>query len=667
MKKYTILLFSLIISYSAYNQIHTVPGDFSDIQTAINNASENDTILISQNTYLENLIIDKPITLASNFIFDYDSHEFISSTIIDGNSVGTTITIENIDTDTVRIIGLTITGGSGTLADPQNLGPEVMHGGGLFIDTVHAVKIEHCYIEGNELITDHNSAGGIMCSNSFLSIYMSDISNNTIKGSSAFGEGGGLYLYESEAVINTCEFENNNSEVAYGEGGGIFAKNSILEIQNSIFNLNKNINGGGIYAKNTEVQIYNTDFTNNYATQASAIYVYNDTNLPATFDEITVFGNSSPTNNNVGAFSLFRTIGSITNSDFEYNSSGLGAGAISISSSEIAIDNCVVSGNISESGIGGEAAGLKIYQSDVNISNSEISYNHCLPAELYNEGGGIFASYSSVMLDSVLMVNNTSGRGGAINLMSSDLMMTRCELVSNSANEGSVIYAYGSDIAIISSTITQNTAVTGGFLLQQSNFIALNSILWDNATNEIIAHEIGDPSNIHIAFTDIMGGEPGIITNSNANLDYASNNLNTDPMFADDFSWDFDLQATSPLVNAGVAYYEYNSEVIIDFTDADYSGSAPDIGAHETVLLGIPQFTHIDLLRVYPNPATDFIYFELSEQINKIQIYDISGKLLEVPIDYLKNRIDVHNLPQGRYTISILLENRVLRGGFVRM
>ena len=48
-------------------------------------------------------------------------------------------------------------------------------------------------------------------------------------------------------------------------------------------------------------------------------------------------------------------------------------------------------------------------------------------------------------------------------------------------------------------------------------------------------------------------------------------------------------------------------------------------------------------------------------------VYDISGKLLEVPIDYLKNRIDVHNLPQGRYTISILLENRVLRGGFVRM
>lgn len=667
MKRYTLIIIAVLFVYISKAQIYNVPGDFADIQTAINSVNDNDTIIVAQGEYLTNIVIDKPLTLASDFILDNLDFAAVSNTIIDGNVTGTTITIENIFTDTVRIIGLTITGGSGTLSDPQGIEIDVMHGGGLFIDTVHAVKIEHCFVEGNEIFTEHNSAGGIMCNNCFLSIYMSDISDNTIQGGSAFGEGGGLYLYESEAVIDACEFENNISDVAYGEGGAIYAKNSELDIRNSTFNLNKNINGGAIYTKNTEVEIYNSEFTNNYATQASAIYVYNDTDLPVSFDEITVFGNSSPTNNNVGAFSLFNTIGSITNSDFEYNSSGLGAGAISISNSEIDIDNCVVSGNISESGIGGEAAGLKIYQSDVNISNSEISYNHCLPEELYNEGGGIFASYSNLILDSVLMVNNTSGRGGAINLMTSDLMMTKCELVSNSANEGSVIYSYGSDIAIISSTITQNTAATGGFLLQQSNFIALNSILWDNATNEIIAHEMGDPSNIHIAYTDIMGGEPGVITNSNANLDYAANNFNTDPLFADAFSWDFDLQATSPLVNAGVAYYEYDSEVIIDYADVDYSGSAPDIGVHETVILGIPQFMGTSELTVYPNPATDFIYIDFSEQIEKIQIYNMSGKLLEVSIDYLNNKVDVSTLPHGAYTITIYSKDGVFSGGFVRM
>lgn len=52
----------------------------------------------------------------------------------------------------------------------------------------------------------------------------------------------------------------------------------------------------------------------------------------------------------------------------------------------------------------------------------------------------------------------------------------------------------------------------------------------------------------------------------------------------------------------------------------------------------------------YPNPAKDFVVIKTEEKINKVEIFDNSGKRIEV--NFADNKIDVRNLPTGSYIIN---------------
>lgn len=75
-------------------------GNYSSIQDAINSASDNDTIFVSNGIYFENIIITKPVQLIG---------EDKNTTIINGNGSSD---IVDISTDYVKISSFTITNGS---------------------------------------------------------------------------------------------------------------------------------------------------------------------------------------------------------------------------------------------------------------------------------------------------------------------------------------------------------------------------------------------------------------------------------------------------------------------------------------------------------------------------------------------------------------------------
>ncbi len=68
---------------------------------------------------------------------------------------------------------------------------------------------------------------------------------------------------------------------------------------------------------------------------------------------------------------------------------------------------------------------------------------------------------------------------------------------------------------------------------------------------------------------------------------------------------------------------------------------------------------------VYPNPTSDFLNIKSSQKISKIEIYDMSGKLVKSGI--LKDeKINVQNLSKGNYLLKIQTENGVVTSKFIK-
>jgi hypothetical protein len=88
-------------------------GNYTSIQKAINNASDNDTIFVSKGTYFENIKINKPLELIG---------EDKNTTIINSNGSGIVI---NISADYVKISGFTIMNGGFMSADESNAGIKI--------------------------------------------------------------------------------------------------------------------------------------------------------------------------------------------------------------------------------------------------------------------------------------------------------------------------------------------------------------------------------------------------------------------------------------------------------------------------------------------------------------------------------------------------------------
>tara|TARA_B100000686_G_scaffold299492_1_gene333300 strand:- start:411 stop:4259 length:3849 start_codon:yes stop_codon:yes gene_type:complete len=87
----------------------------------------------------------------------------------------------------------------------------------------------------------------------------------------------------------------------------------------------------------------------------------------------------------------------------------------------------------------------------------------------------------------------------------------------------------------------------GGIACYLSSPSLINSILWNDSPPEIFL--FGE--EITIAYSDIQGGENGIITQNNVTVNWGEGNIDAHPLFCNPDSGDFTLAENSPCVGTG--------------------------------------------------------------------------------------------------------------------
>lgn len=125
------------------------------------------------------------------------------------------------------------------------------------------------------------------------------------------------------------------------------------------------------------------------------------------------------------------------------------------------------------------------------------------------------------------------------------------------------------------------------------------------------------------------------------------------------------LAGTSYSTNDGTTWINVstNQHVDVAFLDEDtgYSGGFSTVSTQggvfiysDTVLSNVENRNAADFT-LYPNPATDMIHVQGTRLLEKIELYDLNGRLLFTEIE--NNTIDVSRLYSGTYFIKITTEN----------
>jgi len=472
----------------------------------------------------------------------------------------------------------------------------ILDGGGIYCSE-SSPAISNCTISDNTA----RDAGGIYSSESSPAI-----SNCTISDNVATDFGGGISCYSSSPVITRCAISGNDAYY----GGGIYCVDSSPIIGGSpdmsnYFDGNFAADGADLYAINCDSVINATHnhfegiyYSDYYVTLQCCFDLTNCTSgmTPVTQD-VYVSTSGDDSNDGLSWDFAFLTIHHALSRIFATESDPIEIHIASGIYSTSSTGECFPIPMVSWVYFSGD--NLKTTQIDAEESSSIFSGHYDNGTNITNltitggysgRGGGIYCCESSPTITNCTFSGNmATSNGGGISCYESSPTITNCTFSGNMATfDGGGIYCCESSPTITNCTFSGNTATSNGggiscgyyafpiitncsmtentatfyggaiHCYEHSSLTIENSILWNNSAS--YGHEIALRINVnlHIAFSDVEGGESHVDIYSYCTVYWGDGMIDADPLFVDGPSGPFYLShistgqaSDSPCVNSG--------------------------------------------------------------------------------------------------------------------
>jgi len=473
----------------------TLASPLANIQTAINAATDGDTVSVAAGTYVENINFNgKNIA-----VIGADS----SNTIIDGDSSGAVVVFNGGGGDSTAVLkNFKITNGSGR----DGIVGGASAGGGIVASSKGT--LENLFITGNSAVR----AGG-MWIGADVTLKNSTISNNFSSG------GGGVMIQASSPTLTNVLITNNTSSE---RGGGLWTyagPNNFPVLTNVTITGNvAGTNGGGCYLDGPSPIFQSCDISNNTA-GGSGGGIYSE-NSSFTLDGVTVSNNISTDGASID----------VTSNDG--------------SDKHVRIYNSTISDNTIS---GGSAAGIHIFAIDsVTIVSTEI---------LGNSGGstGGLATNQVIYfnMSNSLVAENTGEYYGGVSFLASaqnyftdlPVQITNCTIADNSYTDTN--WSEGQSAGLIVERWAFVSVMNSIITSEQSPAVTVGN------------HSYADsPAELTIDYSMVEGGQAGITTYGT--LNWGDGNIDADPLFTDAVNGDYTLQSGSPAIDVGNPNAFYN-------------------------------------------------------------------------------------------------------------
>ncbi|SDQ45136.1 parallel beta-helix repeat (two copies) [Chryseobacterium soldanellicola] len=421
----------------------------------------------------------------------------------------------------------------------------------------------------------------------------------------------------------------NNHFIYRACGGGVFSGYGKSTITNSTFFDISGGSGGAVYLQYGYNTVSDNIIYNNTANSGPAIHTDNDTSV---FSGNTIYNNSAISDG--GAIITYYSTNTINNNKIHDNIAGSRGGAIMITSGNSTFTNNIIYKNKANSGIAG---GIYLnYGTNIFLNN--VLYENTA----YAAGGAIYSVGNNTFTNTIIYKNISYTGGGAFFLGSGTHILNNNTLYSNTASSnGGGIYTTSGNNTLRNNIFWDNKKGNSASVVG-SDYYNYNNTTTISFSNNLL--QLPNTSYTTAAFNSLGSNPQGNIFAQNPSFGNPAIPLGADgiPLTADD---GLALLSNSVCRGSGTT----SGAPDYDCTGAPHTG-IPNMGAYEVVFptLNTSETGKKIILKIYPNPAKDILYF--SEELSNIEISSIDGRKLNVAAT--KKDADLSQLPKGLYIIT---------------